>query len=41
MAEELQERGVASERISPQLKDWNDDLVAQSQKQEQVFLSMG
>jgi hypothetical protein len=41
MAEELQKRGVASVRISPQLKDWNDDLVAQSQKQEQVFLSMG
>lgn len=41
MAEELQERGVASTRISPQLKDWNDDLVAQSQKQEQIFLSMG
>ena len=41
MAEELQERGVDSVRISPQLKDWNDDLVAQSQKQEPVFLSMG
>ena len=41
MAGELQERGVASTRISPQLKDWNDDLAARSQKQEQIFLSMG
>ena len=41
MAEELQERGVVSVRISPRLKDWNDDLVVRSQKQEQVFLSMG
>ena len=41
MAEELQERSVASTRISPQLKDWNDDLAVRSQKQEPVFLSIG
>ena len=41
MAGELQERSVASTRISPQLKDWNDDLAARYQKQEPVFLSMG
>ncbi len=41
MAEELQERGINAVRISPQLKDWNDDLTARSQKQEQIFLSMG
>ena len=38
MAEELQVNAV---RISPQFKDWNDDLAAQSQKQEPIFLSMG
>lgn len=37
MAEQLGERGVPSVRISPTLKDWNDDLVAQSQKQEVSF----
>ena len=41
MAEELQERGINVVRISPQFKDWNDDLAAQSQKQEPIFLSMG
>ena len=34
MAEELQAKGVVSVRIAPQLKDWNDDLVARSQRQE-------
>ena len=34
MAEQLDEQGIASVRIAPQLKDWNDDLVAQFQKQE-------
>jgi len=34
MAEQLDEQGIASVRIAPRLKDWNDDLVSQSQKQE-------
>ena len=34
MAEQLSEQGIASVRIAPRLKDWNDDLVAQFQKQE-------
>lgn len=34
MAEQLQDQGVPSVRLSPQLKDWNEDLVALSQKQE-------
>ena len=38
MANELTERGVLSVRITPQLKDWNEDLVALSQKQEASVL---
>ena len=34
MAEQLADQGVSSVRIAPRLKDWNEDLVAQSQKQE-------
>lgn len=34
MAEQLTDQGVSSVRIAPRLKDWNEDLVAQSQKQE-------
>lgn len=34
MADDLHAKGVASVRISPQLKDWNEDLVEQSQRQE-------
>ena len=34
MEDELLERSVAYVRITPQHKDWNDDLIAQSQKQE-------
>ena len=34
MAEQLDKQGIASVRIAPKLKDWNDDLVAQFQKQE-------
>jgi len=38
MANELTERGVLSVRIAPRLKDWNEDLVALSQKQEASVL---
>jgi len=34
MAEQLFKQGIASVRIAPRLKDWNDDLALQSQKQE-------
>ena len=27
MAEQLRERGVMTERLVPELKDWNDDLL--------------
>ena len=34
MAEQLSELGMPSVRIAPRLKDWNEDLVALSQRQE-------
>ena len=34
MAEQLAERNIPSVRITPQRKDWNEDLCALSQKQE-------
>ncbi len=33
MAEQLHERGVMTERLVPELKDWNDDLL-HAQKEE-------
>ena len=33
MAEQLRERGVMTERLVPELKDWNDDLL-HGQKEE-------
>ena len=33
MAEQLRERGVMTERLMPELKDWNDDLL-HTQKEE-------
>ena len=41
MALQLEEQGVSSFRITPRLKDWNDDLVALSQWQEPITLRMG
>ena len=40
MAEQLREQGIATVRLTPQYKDWNDDLVAQSQRQTPQSLSM-
>ncbi len=34
MAEQFKESGIKTVRISPQRKDWNDDLVAQCHRQE-------
>ena len=33
MEEQLRERGVMTERLVPELKDWNDDLL-RAQKEE-------
>ena len=33
MAELLRERGIMAERLVPELKDWNDDLL-HTQKEE-------
>lgn len=41
MADQLRELGVTTERIVPMLKDWNEDLVAQAQRQEPFSLAMG
>lgn len=41
MADQLRELGVTAERIVPTRKDWNEDLVAQAQKQEPFTLTMG
>ena len=40
MAEQLAEQGMTSVRIAPQFKDWNEDLVALSQKQGTMCLRM-
>lgn len=29
IAELLHEKGILTERVSPKLKDWNDDLIAE------------
>ena len=29
IAELLHEKGILTERVSPELKDWNDDLIAE------------
>ena len=34
IAAQLKERGTETERLLPERKDWNEDLVAQSQEQE-------
>ncbi len=38
MEDELRNHGISTERIVPQLKDWNEDLVAKIQRQEPALL---
>jgi DNA primase len=43
MAEQIEGRGIAADRLIPENKDWNDDLVAEmTQKSEfQIEQRMG
>ena len=42
MAEQIAVRfGIASNRLLPEHKDWNDDLCARAQEQLQVSMTMG
>ena len=36
IAELLHEKGILTERVSPELKDWNDDLVAEHKNSLEV-----
>jgi len=38
ISEQLRERGVETERLLPELKDWNEDLVEQSCTQEEGLI---
>ena len=40
MAELLQERGVLTQRLVPELKDWNDDLLQGQQEELAPCLSL-
>ena len=40
MAEQLRERGVMTERLVPELKDWNEDLLAEQREELAPCLSL-
>ena len=40
MAELLHERGVMTERLVPELKDWNEDLLAEQREKLAPCLSL-
>ena len=40
MAEQLRERGVMTERLVPELKDWNEDLLAEQREELSPCLSL-
>ena len=40
MAEQLRERGVMTERLVPELKDWNEDLLRAQKEELALCLSL-
>ena len=40
MAAQLHERGVMTERLVPELKDWNEDLLAEQREELAPCLSL-
>ena len=40
MAEQLRERSVMTERLVPELKDWNEDLLAEQREELSPCLSL-
>jgi DNA primase len=37
MVEQIEERGIAADRLVPENKDWNDDLIARREMRNEVI----